>query len=225
MFDMRRSTLIIILSFIVGNTAMAKSPSIKPDWNNITKYSINLSGREVSYELPGNLSTEFPQIIGNDSNIYDSELYGDMRLFVVANSFWHYKSRSWFFLDKLGTLEFRIAIYKTLDEFSEDVRDSGVLQKVIQNFSNASNSNAKSVLKTDFRIVVIGENNWLFYVRKNRPSNPDYYNYLLPLTENRYLEISFNMMIGNDENRDNWYEISKSDIEKIINTFRVTFPQ
>jgi len=53
---------------------VAKIPSIKPDWKKITSYSIDLSGREVSYQLPEKISIDFPQQVGMNSNVYDLDL-------------------------------------------------------------------------------------------------------------------------------------------------------
>jgi len=217
-----KSSIFILFSlyFIVGNTAVAKSPSIKPDWEKISSYSINLSGREVSYKLPGKISIDFPQQIGMDFNVYDLDLFGDRHLFTVAKTYWDYKSRKLFFWDTIGTLSFRIAVFKTKEGFSDDISDILKFQNVMQNTLAVVHSQAKEI-----PIIEVNGNRWLHYIEKNRPSNPDDYIYLLPLTENRYLEVSFTIMFGDDQNRDNWYETSKSDIEKIINSFSVTFPK
>jgi len=214
-----------MIYFTIGNIVMAKSPTIKPDWEKVTSYSIDLSGREIKYQLPSKLSVDFPQQVGNSYNIYDDDLFGDMLLFTVAKSYWDYKSRKLFFLDTIGTLSFRIAVFKTTNDFVGDVRNTPVLQEAIQNLLNKINMKFEETPIVEFSTKKIENNNWLYSVERKQPLNPDRFSYSLPLTENRYLEVSFNIMIGDDKDRDNWYETSKSDIEKIINSFSVTFPK
>ena len=84
---------------------------------------------------------------------------------------------------------------------------------------------SEKVKALDFKEVNINDNKWLSYSIKKHPADPDKISYVLPITENRYLQIAFYIMKGDDKDRDNWYQTCKSDIEKIINTFRVTFPQ
>ncbi len=203
---------------------MANSPSFKPDWKQVTSYSVNLSGRRLDYQLPGRVSIDFPQYIGMNSNVYDLDLFGDRHLYTVAKTYWDYKSRKFFFWDTIGTLSFRIAVFKVDDDFVGDVRDIPTLQKVISNLLNEISSRAEKVADVKFSTIKFGRSNWLYLAEMKQPLNPDRFAYSLPLTENRYLEVSFNIMIGDDQSRDNWYETCKSDIEKIINTFSVTFP-
>jgi len=196
-------SIAFLIIFPIGNTAVAKSPYIKPDWKKITSYSINLSGREVSYQLPGKISIDFPQQVGMNSNVYDLDLFGDRYLYIVAKTYWDYKSRKYFFLDTIGTLSFRIAVFKTANNFIGDVRNTPVLQEAIQNLLDEINFQFEETPLVEFSTIKIGCNNWLYLVERKQPLNPDRFSYSLPLTENRYLEVSFTIMFGDDQNRDN----------------------
>lgn len=55
--------------------AMANGPSIKPDWSTATKQSLNLSGQQITFSLPGNISTDIPARISSNLNIYDPDIY------------------------------------------------------------------------------------------------------------------------------------------------------
>ncbi|MFC1748621.1 hypothetical protein ACFL2V_07420 [Pseudomonadota bacterium] len=201
-------------------------PPIKPDWSKTTEYRLMLSGQQVQFVVPGNMADDYPSTleISPNINIYDTNLYGDWKRYEIADVWWYYKKRVLLIMpERLGTLALKIAIYAPDDGgdlFEESQLETAIIKLFKEAYPDKEDQNR---VPYNFDYLNINGANWSQYVKKGRNPVDDRFCYSVPITSTHFLEVSFKVFGSYEHSEHNWYKAAQADIEKLINSFNVTY--
>ena len=131
------------------------------------------------------------------------------------------------FPELLGTLELRIVIHDRSTEAGTDLFHPGQLEATIRaiykrGFPDPEDSNR---LPDDYKSVDINGKAWLNYLNRGGKTSEDRLCYAIPITATHFLEASFRVIKTDESDTDKWYEVSQSDMEKMINSFSVNYTE
>jgi len=211
------------------------SPSVKPDWSKSTNCAIRLSSTKLIFNLPGNTSPDFDVPINSaqaDSyNLYDNDLYGDRNWFCLTSACWDYKSGGLFWQNMYATLNVRITVNRISPTASEEMVALGTLPGILGSMLRQSYEieDGKSQSESGMNLPKSYEqvkyhNEWVKFELVRHNHAYDTYAYATPVSDTHYLIVFFKLMPTVDEDKGNWYRICLNDIEKIMDSFKLTHP-
>ena len=215
-----------IFMLLTGTNAMAKGPSIKPDWSKPTTHTINLSGQTVTFTIPGYTSSDIPTTLKENLNIYDPEGYNEANSQELVKIWWDYKKRSALvFTDTLATMELNIRIRDNTRQSNTNLFESGALEHTLRMYFKKKypDPSDKNRNPDSYKPIEIHGKTWLKYFSRGSDSANDRLCYSIPITSSHFMEVSFRIMEAVDRKEENWYETAKQDIEKIIYSFTVIY--
>jgi len=219
---------------ISGLNSPAGTLSIAPSWKEAQQLRSNLSGEILEFVIPGQFSVDFSQELPANHNVYDSDHYTKWPSFKLAEFYWDYKDRTLiFWQDILGTLKMRINIHKAPSASEGDIFEQNnfisMLDKANRKMhdvpENKNSTESGLTLPKKYEPVPLkGGITAIRYTIKGGTTQSDYIAYAIPLNESHFILAMFTIMVARDENDKNWYSLCLNDIEKIMDSFKLTHP-
>lgn len=220
----------MIFGILNSSTSFA-GPSTRPDWSHSKSYSVKLSSSTVKYVVPVKFSGDFDVMEPTNNNIYDDNLYRQWTSFTVSSMYWDYKSSMILWTEMYGTLKMHVMVQKNPDSFK--VRNMDELQKAITDNlrkiydipPGQYRDNSGFTIPQDFENISINNIEWTKFLIVGGTSSADMIAYATPLSADHILEVYFTIMEAKPRNDKNWYNICLNDIEKIMDSFKLTHPR
>jgi hypothetical protein len=219
---------------ISGLNSLAGTLSTAPDWKKAQSLQSNLSGEILEFTIPGRFSVDFPSEFPANKNVYDPDHYIKRPSFKLAEFYWDYKDRSFlFWQDILGTLKMRINIHKAptapKDDIFQQSQFISMLDKVTRNMHDIPDdkSSTESGLKLPETYEPISLKSGTIAIRytiEGGITQSDYIAYAIPLNESHFILAIFTIMVARDENYKDWYNTCLNDIDKIMDSFKLSHP-
>lgn len=219
---------------ISGSNSLAGALSTAPSWKKAQHLQSNLSGEILEFAIPGQFSTNFPPEFPANQNVYDSDHYIKWPSFKLAEFYWDYKDRSLlFWQDILGTLKMRINIHKAPAATEGNIFEQNqfitmldeVNRKMYDVPKNKNSTESGLTLPEKYEPVQLkGGATAIRYTIEGGTTQSDYIAYAIPLNESHFILAIFTIMVARDENDKNWYNTCLNDIEKIMDSFKLSHP-
>ena len=214
---------IFVLIIALGETVVA-APAIRPNWNHTDQINVNLSGITLSYNLPKNLSADFPVKNASNKNLYDSSLYQGQEGFVLAEYVWDYKTKTLWTQDILGSLQLRISVFQSEQTLTSDMPMlQEAVTKVMTN-TYAALGMADSIRIENQTSIKINKTDWLSYRLLVGRSNQPSINYAALLDDKHFVQFSFTIIESKSRDKHSWYQATEADISRIMDSVSIAFP-
>lgn len=222
-------TLLIMLSSLFARLGLAGTDAVYP----LMPRQINLSGVLVDFSIPENFSKDMPaDDMIERVNLSDKSLFEDATRFTLLRRWWDFKSPSFWKPDP-GTLMMSILVqdkpsgreYNTLDraDFVRLVHDRLV---DIHGEDAYQHEDAPSRVYLpfidDYREFIFNGQRWLEHPLGGITERESYY---IPLSRDHLLLVDFTFMKGDRASDESFYPKAKAEIERIMSSFRVTYPE
>ena len=195
---------------------------------------IEFSGNIVQFTIPESFSKDMPaDDMIERVDLADEAVFADPKQFTLLRRWWDYRSGGLWRKD-LGTLMMSILVQRKPADSEWDILNRaqfiraihGGLERTYAQNNRGALERGQPEFETllpyidNYEEFVFGGQRWL---RHPLAGNTVSHTYYIPITETDYLMVDFTYMQADGVARDDYYDAVLPDVERIMNSFHISF--
>lgn len=225
----KSGVLVIMLMALFSKLGLAESVETAP----LKPRQIVLSKAVVDFSIPENFSKQMPADDMIDQvNLDDAALFADPERFTLLRRWWDFKPEH-FWQSSPGTLMMSVLVQEKAQGSEYDLLDRQQFVRLLQQrlidvhgtdtfqYEDAP-TRVYLPFVDDYQEMVFKGQRWIMHPLGGITERESYY---IPLTQTQFLLVDFTFMKSTLVSDDAYYPKAKHQIERIMSSFHVSYPQ